>query len=252
MIRRSPRLLRSSLVAAVAFASAVVVPRVVAHASIREAIAAPVATSGANLRLPRMTIARLHYDGGGDWYANPSSLPNLITALAQRTSLPMEREPAEVRLTDDQLWDYPVLHATGHGEMKFSDAEIVRLRQYLERGGFLHVDDNYGLDASFRREIARVFPDRPLTDVPLSHPIYHLVYDMPEGLPKIHEHDGKPARGFGIFIGDRLAVYYSYESDLGNGWEDVGTYEDPAALHEAALRMGVNLFVYAVTSRPVS
>ncbi len=252
MIRRSPRFFRSSLIAAMALAAAVVFPRMGAQASVREAAASPLHSKGTVHRLPRMTIARLHYDGGGDWYANPSSLPNLLAALAQRTSLPIEREPAEVRLTDDQLWDYPVLHATGHGEMKFSDAEIVRLRQYLERGGFLHVDDNYGLDASFRREIARVFPDRPLTDVPLSHPIYHLVYDMPAGLPKIHEHDGKPPRGFGIFIGDRLAVYYSYESDLGNGWEDVGTYEDPPALHEAALRMGVNMFVYAVTSRPVS
>lgn len=214
--------------------------------------AAPAAGEAAASRLPRMTIARLHYEGGGDWYANPSSLPNLLAALGQRTTLPMEREPAEVRLTDDRLWDYPVLHATGHGEMRFSDVEVARLREYLTRGGFLHVDDNYGLDPSFRREIARVFPDRPLTDVPLSHPVYHLVYDMPQGLPKIHEHDGKAPRGLGIFIGDRLAVFYSYESDLGNGWEDVGTYDDPPPLHEAALRMGVNLFVYAVTSRPVS
>jgi len=119
------------------------------------------------------------------------------------------------------------------------------------RGGFLHADDNYGLDESFRREIKRVFPDRELVDVPLSHPIYHAVYDFPKGLPKIHEHDGKPARGFGIFLGDRLAVYYSYSSDLGNGWEDPETYHDPPALHEAALRMGINLFVYAVTSRPL-
>jgi hypothetical protein len=157
-----------------------------------------------------------------------------------------------VTLTDDRLWDYPFLHATGHGEMKLTDDEVTRLRDYLLRGGFLHVDDNYGLDESFRREIGRVFPDRPLVDVPLSHAIYHIVYDFPSGLPKIHEHDGKPARGYGIFIGNRLAVFYSHESDLGNGWEDPGTYEDPPDLHEAALRMGVNLFVYAVTSRPGS
>ena len=224
------------------------------------AVAAPSAASpdahGPVLRpptvLPRMTIARLQYDGGGDWYANPSSLPNLLAAIAQRTTLPMEREEARVRLLDDQLWDYPFLHVTGHGNIRFSDAEVARLREYLARGGFLHVDDNYGLDASFRREIARVFPDRPLVDVPLTHPIYHLVYDFPKGLPKVHEHDGKPPRGFGIFLGDRLAVFYSHESDLGNGWEDVGTYADPPALHEAALRMGVNLFVYAVTSRPAT
>jgi Domain of unknown function (DUF4159) len=200
---------------------------------------------------PRLTIARLQYDGGGDWYANPSSLPNLLAAIRERTALPVEATEARVTLMDDRLWDYPFLHMTGHGNVKFSDEEVKRLREYLERGGFLHADDNYGLDESFRREIKRVFPDRELVDVPLSHPIYHLVYDFPKGIPKIHEHDGKPARGFGIFLGDRLAVYYSYSSDLGNGWEDTNTYHDPPALHEAALRMGVNLFTYAVTSRPL-
>ena len=197
-----------------------------------------------------LTIARLQYDGGGDWYANPSSIPNLLKAINERTSLKVEPTEARIKLTDDRLWDHPFLHVTGHGVIKFSDAEVTRLREYLNRGGFLHVDDNYGLDETFRKEIARVFPDRPLVDVPHSHPVYHIVYDFPAGLPKVHEHDGKPARGFGIFIGNRLAVFYSYESDLGNGWEDPGTYNDPAALHEAALRMGVNLFVYAVTSRP--
>ena len=198
----------------------------------------------------KMTIARLQYDGGGDWYANPSSIPNLLKAINERTSLQVEPTEARISLKDDRLWDHPFLHVTGHGVIKFSDAEVLRLREYLTRGGFLHVDDNYGLDESFRREIARVFPDRPLVDVPLTHPVYHIVYDFPAGLPKVHEHDGKPARGFGIFIGTRLALFYSYESDLGNGWEDPGTYSDPPALHEAALRMGVNLFVYAVTSRP--
>lgn len=198
----------------------------------------------------QLTIARLQYDGGGDWYANPSSLPNLARAVNERTSLNVAPTEARVSLKDERLWDHPFVHVTGHGEMKFSEAEVVRLREYLTRGGFLHVDDNYGLDESFRREIKRVFPDRPLVDVPLTHPVYHIVYEFPAGLPKVHEHDGKAARGFGIFIGSRLAVFYSYESDLGNGWEDPGTYNDPPALHEAALRMGVNLFVYAVTSRP--
>jgi Domain of unknown function (DUF4159) len=201
---------------------------------------------------PRLTIARLQYDGGGDWYANPSSIPNLLKAIRERSAFAVEQTEARVTLLDDRIWDFPFLHVTGHGNMKLSDAEVVRLREYLTRGGFLHVDDNYGLDESFRREIKRVFPDRELTDVPLSHPIYHLVYDFPKGIPKVHEHDGLPARGFGIFLGNRLAVYYSFSSDLGNGWEDVGTYGDPPELHEAALRMGVNLFVYAVTSRPAS
>jgi hypothetical protein len=198
----------------------------------------------------RLTIARLQYDGGGDWYANPSSLPNLLAAVRTRTSLRAERAEARVRLLDERLWDFPYLHVTGHGEIRLDDAEVVRLREYLLRGGFLHADDNYGLDASFRREMARVFPDRPLVEVPLSHPIYHAVYSFPRGLPKIHEHDGKPPRGYGIFVGGRLAVFYTHECDLGNGWEDVGTYPgDPPELHEQALRMGVNLFVYAVTSR---
>ena len=196
-----------------------------------------------------MTVARLQYEGGGDWYSNPSSLPNLLAAIRERTGMPVAKTEARVRLTDDALWDHAFLHATGHGAIKLSDAEVARLREYLLRGGFLHVSDNYGLDESFRREIARVFPDRPLVDVPLTHPVYHVVYDFPKGVPKIHEHDGKPARGLGIFIGDRLAVFYDYQSDLGNGWEDPEVYKDPPALHEAALRMGVNLFVYAVTSR---
>jgi hypothetical protein len=198
----------------------------------------------------RLTIARLQYDGGGDWYANPSSLPNLLEAIRQRTTLPVAAEEARVRLTDDRLWDYPFLHMTGHGNVAWTPDEARRLREYLERGGFLHASDNYGLDESFRREIAKVFPDRVLADVPLTHPIYHLVYDLPKGIPKIHEHDGKPPRGLGIFLGDRLVVYYDHESDLGNGWEDPSVHNDPPALHEAALRIGVNLFVYAVTSRP--
>ena len=200
----------------------------------------------------RLTIARLQYDGGGDWYANPSSIPNLLAAISERTTLPVERREARVNLLDDRLWDYPFLHATGHGNIRLSDREVERLREYLARGGFLHVSDNYGLDSSFRREIARVFPERPLVDVPLKHPIYSVVYSFPKGLPKIHEHDGKPPRGLGIFLGDRLAVFYDYESDLGDGWEDADVHKEPPELHEAALRMGVNLFVYAITSRPIS
>ena len=214
---------------------------------------APPPARAARQAVPRMTVARLQYEGGGDWYANPSSLPNLLEAIRTRTTLPVEETEARVTLLDERLWDYPFLHATGHGPFRLTDAEVVRLRDYLARGGFLHVDDNYGLDETFRRELARVFPDRPLVDVPLTHPIYDIVYEFPKGLPKIHEHDGKPARGLGIFIGDRLAVFYSHESDLGNGWEDVGTHAaDPPELHETALRMGVNLFVYAVTSRPTT
>jgi hypothetical protein len=188
----------------------------------------------------------LHYDGGGDWYANPSSLPNLLAAIRQRTTIPVAAREVVVRLSDPELWDVSFLHVTGHGNIHWSDDDLKILRRWLEQGGFLHVDDNYGLDASFRREVKRLFPDHPLVEVPLSHPIYHLIYDFPTGVPKIHEHDAKPAQGFGIFLKGRLVLYYTYQSDLGNGWEDTTVYHDPPAKHEAALRMGVNLFAYAV------
>jgi len=207
-------------------------------------IAAPAAAQSAGT--PLLTIGRLHYDGGGDWYANPSSLPNLLAAIRERTGIPVAPREVVVRLTDPELWDVAFLHVTGHGNIHWSDNDLKILRRWLLQGGFLHVDDNYGLDASFRREIKRLFPDHPLVEVPLDHPIYHLVYDFPAGVPKIHEHDGKPAQGFGIFVNGRLVVYYTYQSDLGNGWEDTTVYHDPPAKHEAALRMGVNLFAYAV------
>ncbi len=193
-----------------------------------------------------LAIGRLHYDGGGDWYANPSSLPNLIDAVATRTGLRLAPREIVVRLSDDALWNVAYLHMTGHGNVHFSDADLVTLRRWLRQGGFLHADDNYGMDESIRRELARLFPDQPLVEVPLDHPIYHLVYDFPKGLPKIHEHDGKPAQGFGIFLDGRLAVYYTYQCDLGDGWEDESVHHDPPEKHEAALRMGVNLFAYAV------
>jgi Domain of unknown function (DUF4159) len=195
---------------------------------------------------PVLTIGRLHYDGGGDWYANPSSLPNLLGALRFRTSLRVGSEEKVVTLRDDELWNIPYLYMTGHGNVRWSDQDLVTLRRYLVQGGFLHADDNYGMDASIRRELARLFPDHRLVEVPLDHPIYHLVYDFPKGIPKIHQHDGKPAQGFGIFLDGRLAVYYSYQSDLGDGWEDPQVHDDPPAKREAALRMGVNLFAYAV------
>jgi hypothetical protein len=195
---------------------------------------------------PLMTIGRLHYDGGGDWYANPSSLPNLLTAIRTRTSLRVATQEKVVTLNDDDLWNVPYLHMTGHGNVRWSDRDLATLRRYLRQGGFLHADDNYGMDASIRRELARLFPTHPLIEVPLDHPIYHLVYEFPKGIPKIHMHDGKPAQGFGIFLEGRLAVYYSYQTDLGDGWEDPQVHEDPAERREAALRMGVNLFAYAV------
>ena len=193
-----------------------------------------------------LTIARLHYDGGGDWYANPSSLPNLLKTIGERTALRTAPREMTVRLTDEELWDVPYLYMTGHGNVRFADAELGILRRWLAQGGFLHVDDNYGMDESIRRELRRVFPDQELVDVPLDHPVYRLVYPFPRGIPKIHEHDGKPAQGLGLFIDGRLVVFYSYETDLGDGWEDPDVHRDPTEKREAALRMGVNLFAYAV------
>ena len=195
---------------------------------------------------PVMTIGRLHYDGGGDWYANPSSLPNLLAAIRTRTSLRVATEEKVVTLNDDDLWNVPYIYMTGHGNVRWSDQDLATLRRYLRQGGFLHADDNYGMDASIRRELARLFPGQPLVEVPLDHPIYHLVYDFPKGIPKIHVHDGKPAQGFGLFLDGRLAVFYSYQTDLGDGWEDPQVHHDSAEKREAALRMGVNLFAYAV------
>jgi hypothetical protein len=195
---------------------------------------------------PVLTIGRLHYDGGGDWYANPSSLPNLLNALRTRTNLRVASEEKVVTLNDDELWNIPYIYMTGHGNVRWSEQDLRILRRYLEQGGFLHADDNYGMDASIRRELGRLFPDHPLVEVPLNHPVYHLIYDFPKGIPKIHVHDGKPAQGFGIFLDGRLAVYYSYQSDLGDGWEDPDVHQDPPDKRESALRMGVNLFAYAV------
>jgi hypothetical protein len=195
---------------------------------------------------PVMTIGRLHYEGGGDWYANPSSLPNLLRAIRERTHMAVADTEVVVTLSDNNLWSVPYLHLTGHGNIHFSDQDLVTLRRWLEQGGFLHASDNYGMDASFRREIKRLFPDHELVEVPLDHPIYHLIYDFPKGVPKIHQHDGKPAQGFGIFLDGRLVVYYDYQCDLGDGWEDYEVHRDPPEKHEAALRMGVNLFAYAV------
>ncbi|MBL8980341.1 MAG: DUF4159 domain-containing protein [Gemmatimonadetes bacterium] len=193
-----------------------------------------------------MAIGRLHYDGGGDWYANPSALPNLIAAARQRAGLRLAEKEKVVRLVDDDIWNVAYLHVTGHGNLRWSEQELVILRRWLVAGGFLHVSDNYGLDESFRREVARLFPERPLEPVPGGHPIYHLVYDFPQGVPKIHEHDGKPAEGLGIFLDGRLALFYDYQSDLSDGWEDPAVHRDPAEKHEAALRMGVNLIAYAI------
>jgi hypothetical protein len=193
-----------------------------------------------------ITVARLQYDGGGDWYANPSSLPNLLAAVRDRTGIPVAGREVTVTPLDPTLPDHPYVYMTGHGNVRFSPDERAALRTYLVTGGFLHADDNYGLDESFRREITQIFPDSELQEIPPTHPVFRSVYQLPEGLPKIHEHDGSPPQALGIFHGGRLVVFYSYESDLGDGWEDGDVHDDPSDIREQALRMGVNLFVYVL------
>lgn len=193
------------------------------------------------------TIARIHYGGGGDWYCDPSSLPNLLDYLHNQTGMTVADEEVQLKLTDKELFNHPYLYLTGHGNMRFSDDEVLRLREFLLRGAFLHADDNYGLDESFRREMKRIFPNRELVELPHNHPIFSSYFKMPNGVPKVHEHDNKPPQGLGIFDGDRLMVFYSYESDLGDGWEDEEVHHDPTPVREAALQMGVNIIWYALT-----
>lgn len=193
-------------------------------------------------------IARVQYSGGGDWYSDEQSLPELFAFARQHTALDIPSREATVELTSDKLFTYPYLYLTGHGNITLSNSEAERLRRYLLGGGFLHVDDNYGLDEHIRRELQKVFPDRSLQEVPFSHPIYNLRFDFPNGLPKIHEHDGDPPKGYGLFDDNgRLMVFYSVESDLGDGWEPAPVHNNPPEKRRAALEMGTNLLVYAMT-----
>ena len=192
-------------------------------------------------------MARLKYGGGGDWYEDRTSIVNLLKGVAGRTAIPVagERE-AVVEPGSAALFQYPFLFACGHGNMKLTAVEVTNLRRYLTTGGFLWVDDDFGIDPSFRREMKRVFPDAPIVELPFSHQIFHQLYDFPRGLPKIHEHDGGPPKGFGIVHGGRLVVFYSYDCDLGDGLEDEDVHHDPLEKREAAMRMAMNLVHYAL------
>lgn len=196
----------------------------------------------------QVKIAKLKYNGGGDWYANKTALPNLIRFCNQELNTSIQDEDDAVEVGSKALFDYPYIYMTGHGNVVFSNEDAANLRNYLIGGGFLHVDDNYGLDKFFRLELKKVFPDAELVEVPFTHPVYHQKFEFPNGLPKVHEHDGKPAQGFGIFYQGRLVLFYSYECDLGNGWEDQKIYNDPEAKRSEALKMGANLISYCFTS----
>ncbi len=192
-------------------------------------------------------IAKLKYRGGGDWYANPTALPNLIKFANKEVLTNIDPQEAVVDVASPEIFRYPYVYMTGHGNVVFSREDIQNLRKYLEGGGFLHIDDNYGFDPFVRRELKKLFPESELVELPFSHPVYRQKFNFAGGLPKIHEHDGKPAQGFGLFHKGRMVIFYSYECDLGNGWEDQEVHNNPEAIRQKALQMGANLlqFVFA-------
>ncbi len=196
----------------------------------------------------QLKIAKLKYGGGGDWYANKTALPNLIKFCNQTIGTAIAPEEDVVEVGSPDLFDYPYVYMTGHGNVVFTPEEAGNLRNYLAGGGFLHIDDNYGLDKFIRIELKKVFPELELVEIPFNHPIYNQKFKFPGGLPKIHEHDGKPAQGFGLFYQGKLVVFYSYECDLGNGWEDKRIHNDPEEKRQQALQMGSNLISYCFTT----
>lgn len=196
----------------------------------------------------QIKLAKLRYGGGGDWYANKTALPNLIKFCNEQLGMGLSPDEDAVDVGSRDLFSYPYVYMTGHGNVVFSPEEAENLRNYLIGGGFLHIDDNYGLDKFIRIELKKVFPELDLVELPFNHPIYHQRFDFPKGLPKIHEHDGKPSQGFGLIYEGRLVAFYSYECDLGNGWEDQRIYNDPEAKRLEALQMGANLLSFVFTA----
>ncbi len=195
----------------------------------------------------RFKLARVKYSGGGDWYNDQTSEPNLLHFIAQNTNLQVDSIYQSVDLASDNLFEYPVLFLTGHGDVDFSPEEVRNLKAYLENGGFLYIDDDYGLDKFIRNQMKKIFPDQDFVDLPLSHGIYSCQFKFPDGCPKIHKHDGLPPEGLGLFYNGRLCVYYTYQSNLGDGWADADIYHDPEAKRLASLKMGTNIVVWALT-----
>ena len=194
------------------------------------------------------TLARLKYRGGGDWYNDPSALKNLIEYTTNHVPISISPDYKDVALGSSELFMYPMAFLTGHGTISINRAEASNLREYLDSGGFLYVDDDYGLDESLRNMIKTIYPDEDLVELPFEHPIYHQVFDFPEGPPKIHEHDNKAPRGFGVFRDGRLVLYYTFESNLADGWANPEVHNDPAPVREKALQMGANILVYVLTN----
>jgi hypothetical protein len=192
-------------------------------------------------------IARLKYSGGGDWYNDPNEEVNLLSFIKQNTNIDVNPKYEFVEILSENFFSYPFIFMTGHGNISFTEEEARRLRRYLEAGGFLYADDDYGMDKAFRREIRKVFPDQKLVELPFTYGLYHCHFDFPNGVPKIHEHDGKPPQGFGLFYKGRLVVYYTYESNPSDGWNDPSVHNDTEAKHQEALRFGTNIVVWALT-----
>lgn len=192
-------------------------------------------------------IARVKYAGGGDWYNDPSAEVNLLSFVRRSTGVETDPRYHFVDIATDEIFAFPFLFLTGHGNIVFTEAEVRRLRTYLDNGGFLYADDDYGMDRAFRREMKKVYPDQDMADLPFAHPLYHCQFDFPSGPPKTHEHDNKPPRGLGLFSNKRLVVYYTLESNPSDGWADPDVHKDPESKREEALRFGTNIVVWALT-----
>lgn len=190
-------------------------------------------------------VAILKYRGGGDWYSNPTALPNLIEFCNENINTKINSKPQTVEASSVDIFQYPFLHMTGHGNVFFNDEDVENLRKYLLSGGFLHIDDNYGMEPYIKEELKKVFPNTELVEIPATHEIFNIVYQFPQGLPKIHEHDGLRPQALGIFYEDRLVLLFTFESDLGDGWEDQEIHNDPQDVREKALKMGANIIKYA-------
>ncbi len=204
---------------------------------------------GINKLSSSFKIVRLKYSGGGDWYNDPSAEVNMMDYLKKNTTVDVDESKFySVDISSDDIFNFPFILITGHGNISFSDTEVKRLRQYLERGGFLYADDDYGMDKAFRREMDKVFPDQKMQELPFDHKIYNSQFSFPIGLPKIHEHDSKPPQGFGYFLNGRLCVYYTYETNISDGWAEPREHEDPPEKREEAFKMGTNIIVYVLNN----